>query len=103
MIDPAKKHTDKNSAEFSKKIQRRAQRKLKAQRQKNGSAWFGLGMFGMVGWSIAVPSLLGISLGLWLDRRWPSQTSWTLTFLIIGIAVGCLNAWYWIKQESDHD
>ena len=29
--------------------------------------------------------------------------SWTLTLLLIGVAVGCLNAWYWVKQESERD
>ena len=103
MTDPDKKPDEMKSDLFSKEIQQRAQRKLKAQEQKDGSSWFGFGMFGLVGWSIAVPSLLGISLGLWLDRRWPGEASWTLTFLVLGIVLGCLNAWYWIKQESDHD
>jgi ATP synthase protein I len=57
-------------------------------------------MFGLVGWSVAIPTLIGIAIGLWLDRRWPGEVSWTLTFLILGITLGCLNAWYWIKQES---
>ncbi len=60
-------------------------------------------MFGLVGWSVAIPTLIGIAVGVWLDRRWPGQVSWTLTFLIIGVALGCLNAWYWVKQESGRD
>jgi len=49
------------------------------------------------------PTLVGIGLGLWLDRRFPGRASWTLTLLIIGVALGCLNAWYWVKQESSRD
>ena len=60
-------------------------------------------MFGLVGWSVAIPTLLGVALGLWLDARFPGRPSWTLTFLIIGAALGCLNAWYWIKQESQRE
>jgi ATP synthase protein I len=85
------------------RIGRRVERRLRARKDSRHTAWFGLGMFGLVGWSVAVPALLGIALGLWLDARWPGQPSWTLTFLIIGVAVGCLNAWYWIKQESERD
>lgn len=84
-------------------IDRRARRKEKARQQKAHPVWFGLGMFGLVGWSVAVPTLLGIGLGLWMDRRWPGEVSWTLTFIIIGVALGCLNAWYWIKQENNRD
>ena len=84
----------------SERIGHRAERKRRARERDTRSAWFGLGMFGLVGWSVAIPTLLGTALGLWLDGRWPGPTSWTLTFLIIGVAVGCLNAWYWVKQES---
>ncbi len=80
-------------------ISRRAARKRRAQRQRDSSVWFGLGMFGMVGWSVAVPTLAGVALGLWIDARWPSPYSWTLMLLVPGLAVGCLNAWYWINRE----
>lgn len=88
-------------APLSEKVGRRAARKQRAREEQRRTAWFGLGMFGLVGWSVAIPSLLGIAFGLWLDERWAQQqVSWTLTFLIIGVALGALNAWYWIKQES---
>jgi ATP synthase protein I len=56
-------------------------------------------MFGMIGWSVAVPTILGLALGLWLDRHWPLHFSWTLTLLLIGVALGCLNAWFWVSRE----
>ncbi len=96
-------HRHKPPARLGEQIGRRAGRKLRARKEDRRSAWFGLGMFGLVGWSVAVPTLLGIAAGVWLDRRWPGQVSWTLTFLIIGMALGCINAWYWIKQESERD
>jgi ATP synthase protein I len=89
--------------QFGDQISQRARRKQRAREQRRRTAWFGLGMFGLVGWSVAVPSLMGIALGLWLDARWPGRPSWTLTFLIIGVILGCLNAWYWVKQESGRD
>lgn len=76
---------------------------MRARDEKNKSIWFGLGMFGMVGWSVAIPTLLGIALGVWIDLTWPSRVSWTLTFLFIGIVLGCLNAWYWVKREGGYD
>lgn len=81
-------------------VDRRARRKLRARREPNRTTWFWLGMFGLVGWAVAVPSLLGVAAGLWLDRRFPGGPSWTLTLMIVGVALGCLNAWYWVRRES---
>lgn len=85
---------------MTQKIDRDVARKLKARNEGRKRVWFGFGMFGLVGWSIAVPSVLGLALGLWIDAHYPSRASWTLTCLIIGVALGCFNAWYWIRQES---
>ena len=80
-------------------ISRKARRMEQARKRRSESAWRGFGMFGMVGWSISVPTIACLAIGIWIDRRWPSQYSWTLMFLFIGIVLGCLNAWYWIKRE----
>ena len=90
------------SSNFQRQIASKSDRKIKARKEKN-SIWFSLGMFGMVGWSVAIPSLLGIALGVWIDTHVKSKYSWTLMFLVIGVALGCLNAWYWITKESQND
>ena len=84
---------------FSRQVGLRERRKLKAQRGKSRSIWFGLGMLGFVGWSVALPTLLGIALGVWIDNHFPSRYSWTLMLLIIGLLVGCLTAWRWMAKE----
>lgn len=78
----------------------KATRKLKAQRNPAAGVWFGLGMMGLVGWSVAVPTLLGAALGIWLDRHYPGGRSWTLALLVAGLAIGCFNAWHWIAKEE---
>jgi len=75
-------------------------RKIAARRQADRSVWFGLGMFGLVGWSIAIPALVGIAIGAWIDAHWPSPVSWTLMLLFVGVVVGCVTAWRWISQEQ---
>jgi ATP synthase protein I len=82
------------------KVEKKASRRLRARRERNRSVWFGLGMFGLIGWSIAVPVVAGIALGVWLDRHWPAPFSWTLTLLFVGLVLGCINAWRWIKREG---
>jgi ATP synthase protein I len=86
---------------FSRAVKKKQARKQSARNHPEQSFWFGLGMFGMVGWSVAVPALVGTFLGVWMDKTWPGRPSWTLTLMITGIAAGCLNAWFWIKRESD--
>jgi ATP synthase protein I len=82
-------------------VGRKARRKLRRQQEEERTAWFWVGMFGLVGWSVAIPAIVGVALGLWLDRQWSGSVSWTLTLLFLGMLVGCLNAWYWITQESN--
>lgn len=103
MADVPDDQRTEHEEQLEKEVGRRAERKLRARRERRRTAWFGLGMFGLVGWSVAIPTLAGIALGLWMDARWPGRPSWTLTFLLIGVGLGCLNAWYWIKQESRRD
>jgi len=78
----------------------KAARKLKAQRNTTPGVWFGLGLMGVVGWSVVVPTLLGAALGLWLDRHYPGGRSWTLALLVAGLTLGCLNAWHWVSKED---
>ncbi len=63
--------------------------------------WYGLGMFGTVGWSVAVPTVTAAFVGVWIDYHWPSKYSWTLMLLLIGLIIGCWNAWYWVRKEGD--
>ncbi|MCB0113856.1 MAG: AtpZ/AtpI family protein [Caldilineaceae bacterium] len=86
---------------LAKQVAVKEQRKLRARRSRAESIWFGLGTFGIIGWSIAVPTLLGILVGLWLDRRYPTGFSWTVALLFAGVTLGIFNAWYWISRERE--
>ena len=85
---------------LSRKIEKKEARKMKARADKDKGVLFGLGMFGLVGWSVAIPMLLFLGIGIWIDARWPSKYSWTLMLLITGVITGCWNAWYWVKKQS---
>jgi len=89
---------DENS--FSKKVGDKEKRKIQAQNE-NRSVWIGLSMFGMIGWSVVVPTLLGAALGIKLDKIYHQSFSWTLTFLITGLFIGCLIAGHWILKEHN--
>jgi ATP synthase protein I len=101
--EPSIKERGRDPARLIQKIGIKEDRKIRARHEKDRGVWFGLGMFGLVGWSVAIPTLIGIGLGIWIDTKWPSPYSWTLMLLITGVLVGCLNAWCWVKRESKKD
>jgi len=84
-------------------IKRKAARKLKARSENRRSILFGFGMFGLIGWAVAIPTLIGAALGQWLDRIAPSSFSWTLALIVAGVCMGCWNAWRWMNQERSDD
>jgi ATP synthase protein I len=84
-------------------IARKASQMEAARKRRHESPWYGLGMFGLVGWSVAVPVVAGVALGIWIDRRWPGEVSWTLTLLLAGAVLGAANAWYWVQGEGRDD
>jgi ATP synthase protein I len=100
MSDERKVEPKPGETEFSQRVGDVATRKLKAQRHVTKTVWSGLGMMGLIGWSVVIPTLLGAALGLWLDKQHPGEHSWTLALLAIGLGLGCFNAWRWIVKED---
>ena len=86
-------------AEWSERVGEQAARKLQQRQRPPTTVWSGLGMMGLVGWSVAVPTLIGVAAGLWLDRHHPGSRDWTLMLLMAGLTLGCFNAWHWVAKE----
>lgn len=99
MTDEPPDLNQKREATLADEVGAKAVRKLKARRSNQG-VWFGLGMMGLIGWSVVVPTLLGAALGIWLDDHHPSAHSWTLALLVAGLVLGCVNAWHWVSKED---
>jgi len=91
---------DKAASKFSRDVGAKVKRMLKARRASSRGVWFGLGMMGLVGWSVVVPTLLGAMIGSWLDKRFPGNRSWTLVLLVMGLCLGCFNAWQWVAKQD---
>jgi ATP synthase protein I len=101
MSDERTGKTPKHGPTLAEQIGAKAARKLRARRDSAQGVWFGLGMMGLIGWSVAVPTLLGAALGLWLDKHRAGKQSWTLALLVAGLAIGCFNAWHWVAKEDE--
>ena len=63
----------KDEPRLARQVGTKAERKLRAQRHVNRTVWLGLGMMGLIGWSVAIPTLIGAALGLWLDEHYPAS------------------------------
>ena len=99
MSDGPQNKLVKTKPSLTQEVGAQAARKLKARRNPPG-VWFGLGMMGLIGWSVAIPTLLGAALGVWLDQHYPGKHVWTLALLMAGLAIGCFNAWHWVAKEE---
>ena len=91
---------EKHQEHLPEIVRHKVDQRIKANRIKQDSLFFGIGMFGTVGWTIAIPTLLATLLGRWLDSLHNGQISWTLTCLFVGMATGCIVAWRWMTREG---
>lgn len=88
--------------ELLEKIEKDSIKKIKS-KEEGPEIMFGLGLFGIIGWSISIPTLLGTALGIFLDKRFTQSFSWTITLLFAGVIFGAFNAWHWIKEKTEDD
>jgi ATP synthase protein I len=71
---------------------------LRGRKEKTGN-WNAIAILGVVGWSVVIPTLVGVAVGAWIDLHWPSRFSWALSLLIAGLALGCVSAWRRIRED----
>lgn len=88
-------------------MQKSAKRMQQSRKQKAPSPLHGLSAFGVIGWSVAVPTVAGALLGGWLNTAYPQKFSWPLVLILGGIVLGVFIAWDWIdkqnSKEQNHD
>ncbi|MEO6594243.1 MAG: AtpZ/AtpI family protein [Planctomycetota bacterium] len=99
MTNPENGKPPPTAPNFAERVGEKVARKLEAQ-QSPAHVWFGLGMMGLIGWSVVVPTLLGAGIGVWLDHGSAGAFSWTLALLLAGLMLGCMNAWHWVAKED---
>lgn len=74
--------------------------KKKARDRRRHDFWVDFMRFNLTGWSVVIPTLIGVAVGAWIDSRWEGSFSWTLALMFVGLVLGCLNAWYWIRRKD---
>ena len=96
----ARDKDDELEDEFEARVRRQRALIEKGRRERGQSFWGYVGLIGAVGWSVAVPMVLGVLLGLWLDRKFQAGSKCTLVLLLLGLSIGCINAWRTITKEQ---
>jgi len=74
-------------------VRQRRERRERWKQEGERSIGRNLAMIGVLGWTIVIPTLLGMFAGRWLDRRFDSGIFWTLGLLVLGLTLGCWLAW----------
>ena len=96
-MDEEKKPPEKK--DFRDEAIKKESRKLKARRKKEVNAWWGFSLFGLVGWSVVVPALICVFVGMWLEEHYASSHTCTLVMLLAGICVGSVFALLLLARE----
>ena len=84
---------------FSEKVEKSAEELSKAREEKS-RFWHYAEILGVGGWLFVIPVVAGAYLGRYIEERTKGDISWTITFIIIGIAVGVYNVWYFLIRKS---
>ena len=93
--EPRGDHPDR----LDEAVRLRRERRARGRREGERAIWQNLAMIGALGWTIVVPTLIGIFAGRWLDRLFGSGIFWTLGLLVLGLALGCWLAWQRMHRE----
>ncbi|RMG68492.1 MAG: ATPase F0F1 [Nitrospirae bacterium] len=79
--------------EFAERIKRHSD--LLSRFRGKGMLWHSIATFGVIGWMIALPTVMGAYLGKFLDSKTtgPEGISWTITGILIGLGIGIYTVW----------
>jgi ATP synthase protein I len=88
-----------NHDRLDEAVRTRRERRERWQREGERSIGQNLAMIGALGWTIVLPTLVGIFAGRWLDRQFNAGLFWTLGLLVAGLALGCTLAWKRVHNE----
>ena len=67
------------SENLRRAVRLREEREERWRKEGERPLWQNLSMFGSLGWLIVIPALLGVVLGRWLDTRFDTGITFTIT------------------------
>ena len=86
------------SERFLSAVKTRADRRELEAGYRDRGFWTGVGVMGLVGWSVILPAVLGAYLGILLDRQLSLHRIFSGIFVVVGLCLGCWNAWRMVHK-----
>jgi ATP synthase protein I len=80
-------------------VRLREERRERWEKEGERSLWQNLSMIGALGWLIVTPTLIGVLVGRWLDRRFDTDIFFSGALIFLGVAFGCYLAWQRVSKE----
>lgn len=85
--------------ELKKSIRKDIDKREKAEQEK-GSILRQTIFLGTLGIMFVLPVIFGAYLGVWLDNKLHGfSMSWTISLILVGVFVGILNVYFFIKEK----
>lgn len=91
---------DDDNDRIARAARRAVERERNARDEPEPSLGSRLGQIGILGWSIVVPTLLGLAIGHWLDKRFHTGVFFAAPLLMAGAAFGLWSAWKWMHRQT---
>lgn len=90
----------KDDERLSREVERQARRMRQAEHDR-ATLLANTVYLTTLGLLFVLPVVAGVYLGQWLDSRLPGYSvRWTIGLLLLGIAFGVLNVYYFIKRRQ---
>jgi ATP synthase protein I len=103
MNEPGETH---DSERIARAARQAGSREQMARDEPEPSLGSRLGQIGILGWTIVIPTLLGLAIGHWLDRYFGTRVFFSAPLLMVGAALGLWSAWKWMHRQTrskNHD
>ena len=83
---------------LTEEVEKSARELARSRREKG--FWHYTAMLGVGGWLFVLPVVAGAYLGRFLDRKVQAGISWTITCIMLGLALGLYNVWDYYQRRS---
>ena len=84
---------------LARAARRAAERARRGAEQPEPSLGARLGQMGILGWTIVVPTLIGVLIGRWIDRALGTGIVFSAALIMVGAAIGLWSAWKWMHSR----